>query len=252
MQSSPWKIEGFSAGVETTDFSATVNLSRPDLGLTNVRLRNAALSEARLLAIVSLTPRQNGDSTLSEHYIRGADLVARYAETSGRDLSCQVYWQPLGGDEIPGVGIDVLISTQTSVLDSDPDTVVSSDLPVEAAYRLADHEAGRFEPLSVSANESRNAVPDGVAGLFLFRLPGNRFSYAQMVHPTDFLGADLVAPTGGTGATRLNCHLFRERLEKGVIRRARVRAVFLPREDDQPAALRCYNDLLAASPRLTT
>jgi hypothetical protein len=60
------------------------------------------------------------------------------------------------------------------------------------------------------------------------------------------------APESGARSLRLVHHLFPESLEKGVIRRGRVRGWFLPREGDADAAAERYRQWLAEPPPLTT
>ena len=71
-------------------------------------------------------------------------------------------------------------------------------------------------------------------GCFGFSLPGTPTSYIEMVHPGDFDSSSVEAtvipmhemkPAAGVS---LRHPLFCERLEKGVILRSRVLALFLP------------------------
>ena len=54
------------------------------------------------------------------------------------------------------------------------------------------------------------------------------------------------------GTLRVSHQLFSERLEKGVILRARLRGVFLPRQRDTRVAAACYTAFAAAEPPLAT
>jgi hypothetical protein len=89
-------------------------------------------------------------------------------------------------------------------------------------------------------------------GAFLFRLLDRPFSYIELVDPADcdaaLIGNQPETPT----AVQLSYQLFPEPIEKGVIRRARVRGLLLPRKDDVAVARDCYRQLLAAPPPLTT
>ena len=65
-----------------------------------------------------------------------------------------------------------------------------------------------------------------------------------MVHPVDFGGAKVSTGT-------ISHHLFQQRLEKGVILRARVRAAILHRKNDLATAQAAYERFAGAEPPLT-
>jgi hypothetical protein len=74
--------------------------------------------------------------------------------------------------------------------------------------------------------------------LFVFRKSEQDFSYAELVHPTDFHSAVVnegCGPFEESGPLR--AQLFPERLEKGVIRRARICGWFMPAENDLETAV---------------
>ena len=76
-----------------------------------------------------------------------------------------------------------------------------------------------------SAAPSDSVAPRAV----LFRPQHLGASYLEMVHPTDFTGVQIAT---ADELPTVRWHVFPERLEKGVIRRARVRGLFLPRDND--------------------
>jgi hypothetical protein len=76
----------------------------------------------------------------------------------------------------------------------------------------------------------------------------DELSYAEMVHPSDFVRADVSADNSGV---RLKTELFPESLEKGVIRRARMRALFIARSADEAVAAGLWCDFSTAAPPLT-
>jgi hypothetical protein len=71
-----------------------------------------------------------------------------------------------------------------------------------------------------------------------------------MIHPADFHSDELLPGAGD--AVMLRHRLFLSDLEKGVILRARVRGLLLPRQGDQPAAAEAYTEFAASPPPLTT
>ena len=71
----------------------------------------------------------------------------------------------------------------------------------------------------------------------LWRLPDVDESYIEIVDRADFCAANVEYHSNdGVGVC---WQLFSEFLEKGVIRRARVHAAILPRENDIELALEC-------------
>ncbi len=128
---------------------------------------------------------------------------------------------------------------QTSLLASNPRVSLASRWPTaEVCLPTA---AGNW----VAAGAAETDVSADLPGVFLFRPPAAEFTYAEIIFPTDFCGA---TASGGV----LRYQLFPDSLEKGVIRRARLQGVWLPREDDEALAMACHERLLAAAPPLTT
>ena len=78
--------------------------------------------------------------------------------------------------------------------------------------------------------------------LFVFRRADLGLSYAEMVHPSDFVSA-YTAPRMSP-STR---SFFPERLEKGVIRRGRICGWLLPSENDLTLSRRSWPGNLSMS-----
>ena len=135
--------------------------------------------------------------------------------------------------------VDLQISVQTSLLNSRP--------TLTTATALNDAEL-----LHLVANESQPSRHR----YDLFRPRGCGVSYVEMIHPADEAAGALFV--GGLGVNQRNPpggihhHLFASFLEKGVIVRARLRGLFLPREHDTELAAEAYGQFLAAPPPLTT
>jgi hypothetical protein len=96
-------------------------------------------------------------------------------------------------------------------------------------------------------------------GVFLFRpvgagVGGVEFSYVEMIFPSDFCCASVRwgDTQGQTAKAVLHSELFPESLEKGVIRRARLRGLFVPRADDLVTASQLFAEFAASPPPLTT
>jgi len=184
-----------------------------------------------------------------DSYVRGTDLVAVYASTAERDLVADIYWRAIQYDAVGAVGVEIIASVETSLLDSDPRMTVGSALPDCDILRLSDERESRFAPVAATYGEPFG--PESGAGVFLFRLPGTTRSYVEMIHPADFTTAEIQASASGTERICSKFRLFNEPLEKGVIRRARVCGVWLARQGDENFAVECYRHFVQSAAPLT-
>ncbi len=224
--SDPWKCEGQLATAALGDWTARLDLSRPAAGIHDLRFGQHALAAC----IFQIQPTADAQPVeIIDSYTRGEDLVVTYAETEQRPVRQQVYWraftEPLPGGPI--VGIDLIISMQTSLLYSDPTLNVVSEFPSGSIVHV-------MECATLLLHR-----PDGLAG-----------SVAQCVDPADCEQAELAPSESGGVIARYR--LFDPGLEKGVIRRARLRTIFLSRAEDELQALAAYEIFAASAPPLTT
>lgn len=253
MEQPTWHLKGNKAHLASDVIVASVDLLQPWLGLLDVQFQNQPLATTQLLQIFTRQPGPSGIEDLSDSYVRGPDLIATYSQTAERNVRPQIYWRALI-DEIPQgcFAIELILSMQTSLLDGTPTVTTVSQLPAQQVWRMRDDSSGDFEAVKLSLNQPYIIDPQSGPGLLLFRLPGDKISYAEMVHPTDFVASTLSEKDAESGVMRLAQRLFPEHLEKGVIRRGRIRGVFLPRAGDLPAAADCYRQFITSAPPLTT
>jgi hypothetical protein len=194
-----------------------------------------------------------GATTLSpgiEHYARGGDLIATYDETPQRPLRAQVYWRAAGGERLGVIAaIELLASVQTSLLDTCPQLTTCSSLTASDMFRLLDSRRGTFESAT-----SHSGSRDGTPSCFVFRLASLPISYVEMVAPSAVQTTQLTTERHHESLLRVRLvhQLFAERLEKGVILRARVLGLMVERDDDLAVAARDYAAFVAAAPPLTT
>jgi hypothetical protein len=232
-----WQIAGNLADGRTPDFTARVDLSSPEGGVCMVPAARSEFDDSRFLQ-VRMSGR-SGSNVLRDSYVRGRDLIAHYGETGAHRFSPDVYWRILNRQDAGAVGIELLVSVQTELLDVDASIAIGSDICCVAPLRLVDIGSCRFEAAELTVDQ---AVPDisPAIGLVLYRLPAGAGSYAEMVHPSDLLTAGWLMEQIPTGRSRSSFRLVHQHLEKGVLRRARVRGVFLPTADDEEAAVQCF------------
>jgi hypothetical protein len=247
-----WKCDKNVAELKLDSFHATLDAAQPGLGLTLISPRNKEAMPARLLWL-SIAPRRRGDVNWpAELYVRGDDLVVVYHQSALYPL------QPLHVDAVwralrPGpaheflAAVELIVSVRTELLSSPAKVSVWSYLPGGTTFFLVGASSSRCEALvpPVALGFSAAHGPRCV----LCRLGDGELSYAEAIHPADFHD-DLVLLGPLRDGAALRHRLFDRSLEKGVILRARVRGVFLPRENDVALAAACYAAFAASEPPL--
>jgi hypothetical protein len=302
MSSSCWQIAGKLATLRTESLTATVEPLNPAGGLRIERLCGNAVAGAALFGVQIEPMLRPHDTSLAESasseampvdcFARGNDFVATYAETADRPFRAQIYWrlvsEPAAGNDLrmrgeprpaPIAALELIVSVQTSRLDSDTALAVCTRLgPIEswrlfdAADDAADYAAVPDNGPARSGNLGTDVRGDGLRGdgpqggatvapeshvsnslgCCLLRPIGTGPSYIEMVHPADFRQTTFQWTTDSAPEVRLAHRLFVERLEKGVILRSRIRGLFVPRSHDAELARSEYRRFAASEPPLTT
>lgn len=242
-----WQLRGTTAQLTTEFLDATLDVRRPDLGLSAIAARvnghNVQLDTASILAVGA--GRSDSEAVEStDYYVRGDDLIVSCRRTAAPQVGLQIYWRVVREAALQTNGIEAIVSAQTELLDSDPASTVSSRLPAGDVLTVAADGDPAFQPLAVADGESANG-----GGAVLIRLKGRPISFLEMVHPSDDRGATITR-TDEQLAT--SYPVLTERLEKGVIRRSRLRALFLPRENDSAVAAELYRRFATSPAPLTT
>jgi hypothetical protein len=240
-----WQLDGLVANWQAPAWSVEVDVARPELGY---RLSIGGLPvwhQARLCQMAI-----GGGRPPIEVYTRGADLVAIYSESETLPLRSRVYWRVVDSELAAAATIDLIVSRQTDLLDSDPAIEVRSTLPGQECYQVdvASPAASQLEPATTGGIAS-DRLADWNA--WLWRLADTPYSFAQVVHGPDCRSVTLETgqPEGGTC---LSVQLFGERLEKGVVRQARLRGLIVPDDKDVSLLASRCQQLREADPPLTT
>jgi hypothetical protein len=228
----PWKIEGDVAHLRIGPLSAQLDLRFPQRGLHRVSFEDVPATNSPATFLAVMTQGADTPEQVQDCYVRANDLVVTFAETPARNIRPQLYWRAFAyPDEASQCyGVDLIISTQTSQLYSDPTLTVESHMP--------------------AIGEQCSIAAAGDAGPILFRLNPPAWSFAQAVHPSDFETAHSSLDADGRAAVQHR--LFAPGLEKGVIRRARVRGLFVPRVHDEALAAASYVEFVKQELPLTT
>jgi hypothetical protein len=172
-----------------------------------------------------------------EAYVRGDDFVAAYRPTNDWPYSPQLYWHAnaLSTIERSLASMSLLVSVQTHLLDTLPKIVLASEIPSDEMHFIALGEDTQAEIVPIESDLI--LTPSDAVSCTLRRLRSAPISYAEIVREADF--RQLRFQRSSTGEMSAKWELFADFLEKGVIRRARVYGVLLPREDDIELALEC-------------
>ncbi len=224
------------------------NLGSPSTGIANGIPLPATVAIMRFLGPMPL----EANTRLVEAYVRGADLVVEYGENPDGDR-CELYYRalpcrsldpresrseasdPLTRHGVAGTvygGVELWVSVQTRTLDSRPRVGVGNLFPAGTQVLTAPDWPER--------------------GLRVFRLPGIQLSYVESVYPADVADdASLADTKDNAGLVTTWAGLNVVWMEKGVIRRCRVRGWWVAREGDLEIAAALTQDFLADAPPLT-
>jgi len=243
-----WTIDDqLTARLNTERLACKIDLKYPSLGLREIEAAGKRLVGISPLQI-SATPALPEGEQLAECYVRGTDLIAEYRQAPGRSARPAVYWRYLDGDQY-GSAIEVIISMETDHLSSDPRVTLVSHFSsvLDLSYLHAEHD-DLFASVKPVSNEPTQLNLTDIQPLCLVRMGDEPLQYGEAIHPTDFAGVQ-IAREGETLVVRYE--LFAESLEKGVIRRGRALAAFVPAGCAEAAMVHWYGTMQQASPPLT-
>jgi len=254
MTSQLWRADDSKLKLCSDRFAAAVDPLDPSKGLHDLRVDHQSLSDHRLLQIELPFLALPCAAESVDSYVRGGDLVATYPEQARDAVRAQLYWRAGSHRNASALAaVEIVASVQTSLLDSCPTVTARSELIASEAFQLVNLERGAFNSLLSKPEHSHGSDSARLPQCYLFRLSSGRYSYAEMVHPADAHESDWDGWLQGQGfRLQLSHRLFPDRLEKGVILRARVLGVLLDRDGDQEAAVQHYAAFLNEELPLTT
>jgi hypothetical protein len=246
-----WQLDDRVARLQLPRCGAALDVARPREGLRDVYLDARRWGGTRLLAVAAAAAMAGDAGAPIECYARGPDLVTAYEGSQDRPLRVDAVWRGVvpTTDQPLVAGVELIVSVRTELLDGCPELTVRSVLCAAEAWRLVHAGSSRYDAIAALPIDVRPA--DG-PGCILVRPQEAAWTYAEMVHPVDFYHDVLCQGPDAEQSLALEHHLFPVRLEKGVILRARVRGVFVPREDDRQTVAACYQAFAAAEPPLST
>ena len=249
------------ARLSSDRLQAQLNLQAPQQGLHCLSCDQQSPSGTILGLHPVLGLGGVGDSNdslgpIEDCYVRGDDLIATYSQAEDRPRRTQVSWrfrESAMAEKFAGV--EMVVSVQTDSLNSLPELESETRLAAEEVLHLTDPSNRTAESLQQDLTLRASQGPCCI----VVRLKDLPLSYVEMEPALDFHQMQVeVSGNGvpGNGVSDkeacLRHRLFSQHLEKGVILRARVCGVFVPRADDIRTAASFYEQLNREELPLTT
>ena len=215
-----WDLTEPTARLHIGTIAASIHLEKPERGFHDLSVSGCEIPCQRMLGIIAPFAPKSGH-LLDEVFVRGADLIATYARSVESAIRPQIYWRvnEILQSNFCCICVELIVSVETNLLDSDPTVNVVTDLSCDGVWRLVDQNSGEFEQLDETIDDEIQLVDNVEASLMLFRPVDAPVSYVEVVPRADYQTGSL--QRSGM-ATTWRCRLFNERLEKGVNRRGRV------------------------------
>jgi hypothetical protein len=211
-----WTISDNTARTTLGDFGVELNPCNPRSGLHWMAKPNAFETLQFFPAASAKEP-----PSLVDLYVRGTDLIATYDQLPGAEVQPQLYWRLLEYAPLQALGVQLMISMQTSLLNSEPRCTVVSN--------LEDARTAVWDPSRLTWTGSEDGpfdlqLPATASGqITWFSVPKEKFSYIEVVYPDDLVSQHI------TRGRSESC-FFAEHLEKGVIRRGRIAGWIVPNQ----------------------
>jgi hypothetical protein len=245
-----WSFHNSHAELLSGAISARVDVTHPELGVNHltfdsrriegmvlgVRAGDRSAPMADALASNEFGKRQ---WCLADAYVRAGDLVATYQPTDDWPYSAQIYWKATDSQRNSDQfgSLSLLVSLQTHLLDTWPTIFIETRLVANEVLYLTCDDGQLVECQSLQRGD-RSCQPTSSESCVLQRLAGAPISYVEIMPASDI--REIVISRGDDGGSCARWELFADFLEKGVIRRARMQSVIVPRDDDvQHAVAAC-------------
>lgn len=239
-----WTWHRPTAALRCGPIAGEVDVDQPPRGLHRLRLHGTEMPGHLLGVDWTAAADRQAQIAPADAYLRGDDLVARYASQPGAPFAPQVYWRcEAVAANGPLAALSLWVSIETQLLDSHPCVHVDSHLPADEVLRVFVGDDGSVAAQPIAADNTWSESDAAGASCALWRLPGGRVSCAQFARKRDVREFSIhphPSPLPKGEGTGCRWGLFADFLEKGVIRRACLQTVFLAREDDVAQAAACW------------
>ncbi|MCA9193121.1 MAG: hypothetical protein KDB03_15205 [Planctomycetales bacterium] len=222
-----WVLEGSTATFCREHWQIKVDGSHPQTGICITNRSSAVvhhLLEVHPLPQHSLVPE--------EIYVREEDFITRFSQSPQDSYSLQLNWKQLITPTCWGV--ELWVSLQTNLLDSNPQVQLSCRSP------QAD-----WQSISLSELLPKEYANERKPGAFVYHsteVPSansTEYTLLWLLAPSDVALAQL--PENSTNGPVVQ--LFGQFMEKGVIRRVKVRLVVVEGRPQMQQIVSIYRDL---------
>ena len=241
-----WKLTANLTQWSETPITLSLDQARPDAG---IEVRIPSLSTDRHLRLFGPSlPNEDDFQIPPQHLVCcGESIQATFAPKDCFPVETQVTWRT-GRTDSGHPCLDTVISVGTQRLSACSRLNLLSMVPV--AEVLVPEQAETAAPPAWKTYGLASGDPASIeASCILVRFPDETWSYAEMTHPCDPVECE-ISSCAETRRLALRHELFSQSLEKGVILRARLRGVFLPRQSDCAAASAAFAEWTASAPPL--
>lgn len=218
-----WFLQGTKAKLACGALLAEIELQRPTRGLRNLRLPGETV-DGWLMGVDVAAEDAAADEPWqpTDVYTRGSDLVATYREPLRQPFTLQVYWRVVAPKDRQAAVMEAILSIQTREWEAHPYVTLNSALAVDSA---------RLEN-----------------GGVIFRSHHN-WAYVEVTPPGDF--SPSAGETTAQGLCRSHWSYGKHFMERGVIRRLRLRGAFMPIAEAEDAVETLRTELVTEPPPLT-
>jgi hypothetical protein len=209
VSTSPWKIEASQATFHAAGWQGEISLDFPERGLSLRHQRQPAL--AGLLAVDFPPPHL---PLSKDCYSRQSDLVVVFPQRDQRRFTVQLDYRLLETTAVD-CWIELWVSVQTYLLDSQPSVQVGCGLELSSLRW--------WDPDLQEVAVNRQEIPPGrPIAMVTGRSIDQQWEVAWMLHPRDQGDARWSV---GEAIAPCSTQLFGHFMEKGVIRRGRMRCL---------------------------
>jgi hypothetical protein len=217
-----WFLQGSKAQLACGVLRAELDVERPMLGLRHLRLPSEPIDGWLMGVDVREAPHPSDQTWQpADVYTRGRDLVATYREPLGEPFHLQMYWRVCEPKGFESGGLEAIVSILTREWEAYPLISLTSALDVSHAH----------------------VYERGVS--FLSR---HDWSYVEVSPVGDF---EASISRLGSGMSQACWSYGKRFMERGVIRRLRLRSAFVPIGNAEDAIERISAEFASEPPPLT-
>jgi len=247
-----WQLTGKTVTWQSDELRLSVDLLHPELGFQDINYLTDPVPRASLMKVSPPPGTTAASLQLDDSYVRENDLVVHYVEPAG-GVRPEFRWRilPAGRDAgTGGIAIDMLISTRSDLLDSDPTLEIQSCVPAGACDVLRDSvDAARMVFPAAEPDRSFDLDCSCSTCALSFRLADAPLVFTQIFSTADAVRASLTAGPGKEIITS-TISFFPGRLERGVMRRVRLRGLLAAAECAERALEEQWADMITSPPPL--